>query len=200
VIPISIFFSLQTIYAQTSNPNSTQTNNTTNQTQWKVYTTNKFGFSIQYPQSWTISEKQNRFESGVELTIESPDISDPNRGAFNFVSSGPTPTNNIRILTNIIIDELVGGFDVDYDRRLIENANITRYKIDGENAGAFLFVTDSKELGDRTPVPVTAAEVVMTIHNGKSYFFQFISSPETFDNPILTDIRQHMFNSIKWLN
>jgi hypothetical protein len=74
----------------TPNPNSTQINSTTNsQTPWKVYTTNKFGFSIEYPQSWIISEKQNKYEIGVELTIESPDIWDPNNGRFNFVAALP---------------------------------------------------------------------------------------------------------------
>jgi len=201
VISISVFFALQTIYGQTASFNSTQINSTTSsQPQWKVYTNNKFGFSIEHPQSWLISEKQSRFESGVDLTIESPDISNPNHGAFTFSNAGPTPTNNIRILMNMVINEMVGGFDLDYDRRLIENANITRYKIDGENAGAFVIVLDSKELGDSTPVPVTAAEIVMTIHNGKSYLFQFMSRTEDFDSPSLTGIRQHMFNSIKWLN
>ena len=42
-------------------------------------------------------------------------------------------------------------------------------------------------------------EVVTTNHNKDSYIFQFIASPDNFDNPSLTQIRQHMFNSIKWL-
>jgi hypothetical protein len=198
VISISIFFSLQTIYAQTPNPNSTQTNNTTNQIQWKVYTNNKFGFSIEYPQSWIVSEKQSRFEDRVELEIESPDISDPNSGAFNFVDASPTPISNIKVLTNIAIEDTLGIFDVDFSFRLIDGANVTKYEIYGEKAGAFTYVLDSKEYDDS--IPVVAVEAVNTIHNGKAYIFQFMSATENFDNPTLTDIRQHMFNSIKWLN
>jgi hypothetical protein len=74
---------------------------------------------------------------------------------------------------------------------------VTKYEIDGEKAGAFTFVIDSKEYVN--PVPVVTIEVVSTIHNGKGYVFQFMSKKDNFDNPTLTDIRQHMFNSIKWL-
>lgn len=46
----------------------------------------------------------------------------------------------------------------------------------------------------------TDAEVVVTVHNGTGYILQFISDAENFDSPRTSDIRQHMFNSIKWLN
>ena len=147
-----------------------------------------------------MSEKQNRFESGVDLTIESPDIGSPDYGSFTFSGPTPAPTSNIKVLTNLGIEEIVGEFDVDYERRLIDDANVTKYKIDNEQAGVFTYVLDSKDLDDTTSIPVTAAEVVTTIHDGEVYIFQFIASPDKFDNPIVTQIRQHMFNSIRWLS
>ena len=121
---------------------------------------------------------------------------------FNFADAPPTTTSNIRVLTNLAIKEVIGGFDSDYEKRLIESANVTKYGIGGEKAGAFTYVLDSKDYtdGETTTTPVSAIEVVTTIHDGKSYIFSFFASPENFDNPTLTEIRQHMFNSIKWLD
>jgi hypothetical protein len=100
------------------------------------------------------------------------------------------------------MDAAIGGFDVDYDGRLIEGANTTRYQIDGERSGAFTYVLDKKDFtsGETTTTPDSAIEEVATIHDGKEYIFSFVASPENFDNPTLTQIRQHMFDSIRWVN
>jgi hypothetical protein len=79
---------------------------------------------------------------------------------------------------------------------------MNKYKIGGEQAGAFTYVQTKKDYSSSDSTyngPGAAAEVVSTIHNGQYYLFQFIASSENFDNPTLTEIRQHMFNSIKWL-
>jgi hypothetical protein len=78
---------------------------------------------------------------------------------------------------------------------------MNKYKIDGENAGAFTFILKTKSyLNDLPPNYIgTAQEIVSTIHNGEAFLFQFLASGENFDNPVLSEIRPHMFNSIKWL-
>jgi hypothetical protein len=202
IISVSLVYPFQLIQAQILNSNSTQANTTTtnSQAQWKVYTNDKFGFSVEYPPSWIISEKQNRFESGVEAAIESPDLGGSNYGSFVLADASPSATSNIRILTNLFVNEVIGGFDADYEKRLIERANLTKYKFSGERTGAFTYVLDRKDFtdGETTTTPVTAIEVVTAIHDGKSYLFSFLASTENFDNPTLSEIRQHMFNSIKW--
>jgi PsbP-like protein len=203
-ISVSLVYPLQSTNAQTFNSSSTRANATTLETQlqWAVYANDKFGFSVEYPLSWIISEKENRFESGADLTIESPEIGTPDYGQFTFVGPTPSPTNNIIVLTNLGIKETIGAYDIDYERRLIEDANMTKYEIDGEKAGAFTYVMDSTEFidGETITTPVTAIEFVTTIHDGKSYFFSFLAGTGNFDNPTLTQIREHMFGSIKWLN
>lgn len=51
--------------------------------------------------------------------------------------------------------------------RLIEDANLTRYVIDGERAGTFAFTYDKND------EPVGVTEEVITVHNGKAYEFGF---------------------------
>jgi hypothetical protein len=212
VVGVSLFLTvsvlhlcpLQSIDAQTFETNSTQTNLTTSSSllQWAVYTNDEFGFSVEYPQSWVIEERENRFENTVDVGIIAPDDFDPNWGRFNLLYSSPSSTSNIRVLTNLLIDSIVGSYDTDYDKRLIESANITKYQIGGERAGAFTYVLDSRDYssGETITTPVHAVEAVGTIHDGKEYVFSFVASPESFDNTTLTNIRQRMFNSIKWLN
>jgi hypothetical protein len=87
------------------------------------------------------------------------------------------PTNNIRLLTNLAIKSTIGTYDVDYETRLIEDANVTKYVVGGERAGAFTNVMDSKEFvdGETVTTPTTAIEFVGTVHDGKSYFFSFLA-------------------------
>jgi hypothetical protein len=174
------------------------------QMQWSIYTNSKFGFSIEYPNTWKVQEKQNRFEKGSDLAIESNEsIFNPNNGKFTFSYVGKTPFNDVTVLTNIAANEMVANFEAGYEKRLIESPDIQKYKIGGQEAGAFTYVLEKKDYSSDTTSSYntlgTAAEVVNTIHNGQAYIVQFIASAENFDNPILTQIRQHMFNSIKWL-
>jgi hypothetical protein len=68
------------------------------------------------------------------------------------VGPKPAPTNNIRLLTNLAIKSTIGTYDVDYETRLIEDANVTKYVVGGERAGAFTNVMDSKEFVDVRPL------------------------------------------------
>ncbi len=164
---------------------------------WKTYSNDKFGFSVEYPSNWIIQEKTNRFEPGVSLTIKSNE--DPTSslyGQFIFTGSGPSPFSDITINTELgkkrIIDN---NFDINYNRQLVEDVNISKYIIDGEKAGSFTYGDSSKA----TNFALSGSEVVNTIHNGNYYIFQFSSKAQNFDDSQNTAIRTHMFNSIKWL-
>ena len=97
ITSVSVVYPLQSINGQTFESNSTQANTTTtgSQIQWANYTNDKFGFSVEYPQSWIIEERQNRFENTVETAIIAPGTkSDPN--------ASPSTTSNIPGLTNLL--------------------------------------------------------------------------------------------------
>lgn len=108
------------------------------------------------------------------------------------------PNRNITTLTTTIMDsylEYVNNQTDDFETRLIEGVNTSKYKIGGENAGSFITVFEEKD-GDYKD----AYEWVVTIHNNQLYQFQFMSHAEVFDSQRVTEIRKHMFDSIKWID
>jgi hypothetical protein len=108
------------------------------------------------------------------------------------------PDRNITTLTTTIVDsylEYASSQSDDFEARLIEGVDISRYKIGGENSGSFITVFEEKD-GDYKQV----YEWVVTIHNNQLYQFKFMSEAEVFDTPRVTEIRKHMFDSIKWLD
>jgi len=133
----------------------------------------------------------------VELRIYSGEYSDLNYGEFGFTSGPPAPTN-LTLLTDLAIATMIDKISAGgYDPRLIEDTNVTRYQIEGEKAGAFVYVLDSRDTVTESK-PVVAAEQVIAFHKGKAYILEFLARPSVFDSPTLTAIRQHMFNSIRW--
>lgn len=163
--------------------------------QWNTYNSSKLGFSIEYPASWAVYEKQSRFEQGTDLRISSPILTE---GRFDVVVIDSPPTRNLQVLTNFAIQTLViDYYNLDYEMRLIENSNFTRYSIDGERSGSFVSLLQDKEQGLYLG---TASEVVVTLNGNKGYILQFVIGAENFDTPKTTEIREHMFNSIKWTN
>jgi hypothetical protein len=93
IFSVSLPYPLQLINAQTSELNSVQSNESA-ATEWKVYANGRFGFSIEYPRSWIVEEKQNRFDRGFEVVIQSPQFPSKD-GGFFFTTPERAPTDNI---------------------------------------------------------------------------------------------------------
>ena len=183
-------------YSQQQNINSSFTSAQQQATTWKTYSNSKFGFSIDYPSEWIIKEKTNRFETGVDLTIQSSNILTPTTSEFTFNGGKPAPSDDISFLTDFGKRQLVDNyFSIDSENRLVEDVNTSKYIIDGEKAGSFTYSSIDK----RTNEALVGVEDVTTIHNGNFYIFQYLTNVKYFDNPLNSAIRQHMFNSIKWL-
>jgi hypothetical protein len=176
--------------------------------EWKNYNSTASGLSIDYPSTWKIQDKQNRFEEscsncpeGTDLEINSfANVSgeirplDPVFMKFAVLIEPEVPDRNITTLTTGLMDSDLEPTE-DFENRLIEGVETSRYKIDGENSGSYITVVEEKD-GDYKQV----YEWVVTIHNNQLYRFTFISDTEVFDTPRVTEIRKHMFDSIKWLN
>jgi hypothetical protein len=183
--------------------------------EWKNYNSTASGLSIDYPSTWNIQDKQNRFEEtcsncteGIDLTIDSfvnvsgiIHLLDPDFMSFAVITHPEVPDRNITTLTTTIMDGLLESDKTqidsqDFENRLIEGVNTSRYKIGGENAGSFITVFEEKNNDYKD-----AYEYVVTIHNNRVYQFSFMSSPAgVFDTPRVTEIRKHMLDSIKWLD
>lgn len=198
------FFTSQTTVAQVSSNNNTNLTDGVSMAQsnlhWKNFTSSNFGIAIEYPQTWQVIQKQNRFEEGPDITFEPADGNILNSGyaSFSIGSVGKAPFDNVKVLANIGLKAILDDFDVDYERRMIENVNTEKYTIGGEKAGSFTYVEKSTD-PDTEYLPGIGIEMVNAVHNGQSYIFSFKSSTDFFDSPEVTEIREHMFNSIKWL-
>jgi hypothetical protein len=74
----------------------------------------------------------------------------------------------------------------------------------GENAGSFITVNQEGEEQDSynnsSSDVALAEEWMVTAHNNQIYTFLFMAPPEVFDTQRVTEIRKHMFDSMKWLN
>jgi hypothetical protein len=161
---------------------------------WETYNSDRLGLSIKHPSTWDIHEKENRFEKGVDLGMETREES--GRRTFSANLENPTNTTDIAELTDTIMDRDVGGyFDINREIRLMEATNTTRYTIDGEKAGSFITVIHNKN--DTSDLGI-AAEWVVTTHNGRTFVFIFSSPGEDFDTQYVTEMRKQMFDSIKW--
>lgn len=170
--------------------------------EWKKYNSTILGLSIDYPSTWNIQEKQNRFEEGIDLKIDSfvNVSSGPNSKGFMSFTGTVILDRNITTLTTTIMEYLLEAGETyidprDFENRLVEGVNTSRYKIGGENAGSFITVFDVKNSDYKD-----AYEHVVTIHNNRVYYFSFMSHAGVFDTQRVTEIRKHMFDSIKWLD
>jgi hypothetical protein len=149
-------------------------------------------FSIEYPLSWTVRER-SRFDepNAVNLSL------------FNAEDVLPRWDISYHTLSNKTLAEIVNYFfnarpqlgkPSTYTIRVVEPINLTKYVVDGEPAGNYIYGIRSNvsdlNVGEQT---------VITIHNNTAYLLTFESLADEFDSPVTTQIREHMINSIRWI-
>jgi hypothetical protein len=101
--------------------------------EWKTYSNDKFGFSVEYPSNWIINEKTNRFEFGPALSIQSTeDPTSPLSGKFDFVKDGQPPFNDITRLTEFGKEGFENKQNVNYEIRVVDDVNSSKYTIGGK--------------------------------------------------------------------
>jgi hypothetical protein len=151
--------------------------------EWKTYTDQKLGVSAEYPSTWEVKPKLNRFESGPDVTItgEGFDLrlaKLQTEGASDF---------SLKTLANGAQNRLVTQ---NPSASLIEDIDTSRYTIDGEQAATFLYTFEQQGIK-------AAQQIVITKHEGVVYLFSMIGDPDLFDQK--KEIMDHFFNSIKFL-
>jgi hypothetical protein len=62
-----------------SSPIPSASPTTTNNSSWKIYTSEKFGYSIKYPESWTMTDETNSINKLDPETLEYINLNDPQR-------------------------------------------------------------------------------------------------------------------------
>ena len=97
---------------------------------YKVFSSDRLGMSFEYPSSWTIEEKENRFDSGLEVMVQD------GLNVFSVLSRDDTIKEGVESLgfetvVNMLKNKLVS------QGTLIEDSNFDRYEIDGREIGTF---------------------------------------------------------------
>ena len=78
---------------------------------------------------------------------------------------------------------------------IVEDINMTKWKIDGEVTGSFILGREP-----RSPAITEGMEILLTYHNNRQYFIEFITNATIFDTPYIQDTEKRLIESIKWLN
>ena len=162
-------------------PNTTNPNAAIQQQQWKTYSDEKLGLSLQYPSTWEVKPKQNRFE-------RMPDLRFVGDGFVFSINKAEGFSLSLFEMAGAAEEELV---DKDPTARIIEDINTHQHTIDGEKAAAFLYIHDGTS-------GLKVTQVMIPKHGLNAYILAFTGDSSNFDqNKAIMD---HFFNSIKYLD
>ncbi len=161
--------------------------------QWKTYTDDKIGYSIEYPSNWNVIP-QNISYKGSKTAIESPYTSSKNSGKLDIFSSSENVNNTIEYFIKQYRDNLLYILRFDgINAKIIEDISTSKYGLDKDKASSF-----SVEINSLSSIPHTT-EYIGVFHNGKVYLFQYTALSNNFETPENFNIRTHMIKSIKWI-
>jgi len=161
--------------------------------QYSNYTSDKNQIQFQYPSDWLLKEKTNRFEEGPEIQLSNPTLPYINIGIslYNDLFRG-FGTKDLQSAVIDFCNEITR--DYKYDYRTIESP--TFFNIDGQRSGTCLYTYKDKY---ETNSVAGAVQNWITFVGGRGYVLDFFATPEDFDSPENTEIRDHFINSIKFL-
>lgn len=182
---ISLFIFIP-VYAQSNESVTENYSNISNMGDSKTFTSDSIGISFNYPSKWEVQEKQNRFENA-------PDVSVSN-GTTNFIVSKTDSTYNKKI-KDLGLYEATKSMQrtaEDNGGQIIEQANVSKYRIGGEPTGTLLYAQHE--------LISIAAQIFILEHKGQAYLLGFKDSTKTFDSPETQMIMNKILKSFKFLN
>lgn len=166
---LSIFESK--VYSQTEN--------------WTHYKNDKLGIIFDYPASWIISEKNNRFEQGPDLSIGSA------QQTFTYTA----PTMDIQYFDAYIQGLSIGlSIGTPYSNlQIVENYNLNTNTIDNQSTATALYAYDVNGK-DRT-----AVEEFLIYKDYQVHKLKFQDSASSFDSPNFQKILLHIIKSFHFV-
>jgi hypothetical protein len=162
--------------------------------QYKNYTSQKYQIQFEYPTTWALEEKTNRFDEGSDIRLTSGGGSGLDFIGVTYADDliRGFGTTNLPSAVNDFLDAMTNDYTKDY--RVIESPSFNT--IDGRNAGTFLFT--GKDKFESNPVSL-AAQMWITFLGDHGYSFSFMSPTDNFDSAENAEIRDHFIKSIKFL-
>lgn len=156
---------------------------------WNKIRFDECNINMNYPTSFKTEETSNEFENNTDFTIYSQEpyieVSvDCNDLDMNF--SKDNYTND----ATRIQEKMMG-----YDDFIVENINLTKWRIDGQNAVSFIFTSgENAHTG-----AVTTNEIIYVFHKDMLIMIKFIALYAEFDSLQIQELEKRMINSIRLL-
>ena len=156
---------------------------------WNTIRFDECNMNMNYPTGFKAEETTNEFENNADFTIYSDEpyiqVSiDCNDLDINL--SKDNYTNDI-----IQIQEKLMG----YDDFIVEDINLTKWRIDGQNTVSFIFASGENA---HTGV-VTTNEIIYVLHKDMPIMIKFIALYTEFDSFQIQKLEKRIINSIKLL-
>lgn len=221
---------LITVQSSIENTTQTNTNNSSNQSdptsnltnaiQWKKFVNETIGISFEYPSNWGEGTSYYFISPNLgELPIEEY----PSGTFFRFSDGQKLPPleGNLEVITRMEAAMLLEASSEDFKYEIWEKPTIEKYTIDGEKASSFSYRKisnydrDSFFLSKSSLLSELVVEKIFVIHDGKFFNFEFsfpirsyifsigefnYENITTYNYEDIIKIKDHMFNSIRWLN
>lgn len=157
-------------------------------------------FSLQYPSSWTLEPKTNRFES-IDLKMSSPDGVSGGIIIVGYYLVDPALSSSLKQIHAkqkdiekylvFIFPRVLSGFANNFDNfNAVEEPDYVKYQIDGHRTGSAVF---GYTLNDQN----LAGLLVWTLIGGNQFWLQYTASQDTFDQNL--PIAEKVLSSIKIL-
>ena len=166
---------------------SLEIENSTETIRYLPYTNQKLGISFEYPSSWTLDEKENRFDIGAEAMVYD------GLNMFKVLFREDSMKEFIDSLGFETVAESMED-SISNPTNLIEGMNFDKYSIDGKETATFLYLAQT-ELGIDLP---TQAFIVND--DGSLVNFGYQDTKSNFDTPESQGVMNHIINSIKFFN
>lgn len=165
---------------------SAQNTSSLNGINFTNYTSPVLGITLEVPTDWTIIDKENRFEPYTPLQIYSPhyeinifqDVIEFNRAVADMGLENFT----YDLIDNSVLDD---GYST-----LIEDVNMTKYKIGGFESASFLYVDPN--ISENQPV----IREIFVNQDGHIWRIMIHGYVKTFDLDKDQELRDHILNSI----
>lgn len=155
---------------------------------WKKYTNDDCGVTIEYPENFITSEKYSRFQKTPDFIIKATD-------PFIFLAASCMEHEIPISSLSQDIDYVKSLTKSDPDNSIIEDTNFTKWSPDNLRAASFVSASYSEN-----DYPVTAVEKFLIRGNSSDLLMHFQTRGMEFDIPEMQEIEKRMINSIHFLN
>jgi hypothetical protein len=223
----SIENTTQTTKNNSSNQ-SDPTSNFTTAVQWKKLLMNipdfgneTIGISLEYPSNWEVV-KESEYHYRIVPKYKEFQMGEYPNGTYFEISRGLPDLVKLEVKTRMDAANVLDSYSKNnHEFQIIGRPNMNEYTIDGEKAGTFSYSVKIDDNSESSLLPKSYSssylevEKIIVIHDGLFFNLEF-SLPlqsflysrgefnyediTTYNYRDIIEIKDHMFNSIRWLN